>query len=116
LEAEVAREIGDKEKLVVATGGGMMLSPANARSLTASGRVFCLVASPEEIFRRASGDTTGKRPLLEGPDPIARITALLRERQPSYAQFAQVQTAGKTAAEVVEELLAALSRPQGPGP
>ena len=34
----------------------MMLDPANVRALSASGRVFCLVATPEEVFERVTSD------------------------------------------------------------
>ena len=36
----------------------MMLDPANVRALSASGRVFCLVATPEEVFERVTGDAS----------------------------------------------------------
>ena len=57
----------------------MMLDMDNATALGSTGRVFCLVASPDEIARRLEGDPT-ERPLLAGSDPRRRIEELLAER------------------------------------
>ena len=56
IERELASELADRERLVIATGGRMMLDPHNVASLSRNGRVFCLVATPDEIFDRVVND------------------------------------------------------------
>ncbi len=78
LEAAVAQELARRRGLVVATGGRLMLDPANATALGATGPVFCLTAEPEDILGRVAA-TGGKRPLLDVANPEARVRALLAE-------------------------------------
>jgi shikimate kinase len=81
-----------------------MLDMNNAAVLGSTGRVFCLVASPAEIAQRLEGDQP-ERPLLAGSDRRQRIEELLAEREDGYARFEQVETDGRTPAEIVEDLL-----------
>ena len=106
LERVIAAELAVQHGLVIATGGRLMLDPANAAALGGTGRIFCLTATPELILARVLADEKAiERPLLQGPDPATRIRQLLAERAPLYAQFDQVDTTGLTAAEVAEEIL-----------
>jgi len=105
MEAAVARELGEKEGMVIATGGRMMLDAANAEALCRRGQVFCLVATPEEILQRVSADACFERPLLESPNPMERIVELMQERKAGYGRFTQLITSGKSPAEVAGELL-----------
>jgi shikimate kinase len=107
MEADVARELGDKQGLVIATGGGMLLDPDNVAALNSQGRIFCLQAAPEAILERATRDET-ERPLLRGSTPMVRIMELMQERQPVYRQFTQVDTTGKTPLELASEIMALL--------
>ncbi|OGR16353.1 MAG: hypothetical protein A2X81_13175 [Desulfobacterales bacterium GWB2_56_26] len=106
LETTVARELGAGEGMVIATGGRLMLDPDNARALEMSGAVFCLAARPEEILQRVSRSTQVVRPLLDTPDPMARIVELTREREASYARFPQISTSGKSPRAVMNDILA----------
>jgi shikimate kinase len=105
MESEIAQELGEKEGLVVSTGGGLMLNPANAAALAHRGRVFCLVATPEEILERISKDRHVKRPLLEALDPLQRIEELMQQRGEGYSRFRQLVTSGKTPDEITRELI-----------
>ncbi|MCP3951756.1 MAG: shikimate kinase [Desulfobacterales bacterium] len=105
MESEVARDLGEREGLVISTGGGMMLNPDNAAALSRRGRVFCLVATPEEILDRVLKDNQVKRPLLEAPDPMQRIADLMAQREKGYGRFPQMVTTGKTAEEVTRSLM-----------
>lgn len=109
IEREVAAEVARSRHHVIATGGRMLLDPANADALTATGRVFCLVASSDEIIRRLRADVDGPvRPLLSGDDPAAAVARLLDERAAGYGQFEQVLTVDCSpqdiAADIVERL------------
>ena len=79
MEAAVSGQLGEKQGLVIATGGRLMLDAANAVALCKRGRVFCLVATPEEILDRVSKDKRVKRPLLEVPNPMGRIVELMKQ-------------------------------------
>lgn len=103
-ERELAAELAGQRGLVIATGGRLMLDPVNAAALGQTGPVFCLTAPVEEIVRRAAAGE-GQRPLLAGPDPEARIRVLLAERAPFYARFRPIDTGGKHAGAVAEEII-----------
>ncbi len=105
MEAAMARELGDREGLVISTGGRLMLDPANAAALSRRGRVFCLVATPEEILERASKDTQVKRPLLEASNPMDRIVELLHQRKEAYGRFSQLETSAASPDEVTQKLI-----------
>jgi len=105
MEAAIARELGDREGLVVSTGGRLMLDPANAAALSKRGQVFCLVATPEEILKRAKKNKHVKRPLLEGTNPMARIVELLHQREEAYRQFSQLDTSTIAPGEVTRKII-----------
>lgn len=115
MEAETARELGGVEGVVISTGGRLMLDPANAQALAAKGRVFCLVATPEEILRRVSAEKGGKRPLLDTANPLARVVELLEERRGGYAQFTQITTSGRSPQQIVRQILDILDQDDGGG-
>jgi 3-dehydroquinate synthase len=93
IERDVARELGDRTGLVIATGGRMILDPENFQSLSKNGRIFCLVATPDEIHHRVINDETRRdRPLLQVEDPHQRIIELMFERQHDYERFPQLVT------------------------
>jgi len=105
MENSVARELAEKNSLVISTGGRFMLDPANAAILGKTGPVFCLVATPDEILERVSRDPGTDRPLLQVDNPRERIIELMKERQKGYEQFLQLMTSGKTPSEIVQDLI-----------
>ncbi len=105
MEAELAQELGQRTQLVISTGGGMLVDPANVAALSHAGEIFCLVATPEEILARLQRDSEQRRPLLEGVDPAARINEMLQQREAAYRRFPQVVTTAKSPAAVAHELL-----------
>ena len=93
LERQIAREFGARSGLVIATGGRMILDPANFKELSRNGRIFCLVATPDEIHHRIANDTDRPdRPLLQVDDPRQRIIELMTERHREYQRFPQLIT------------------------
>lgn len=105
MEGAIVREIAQMQGLVVSTGGQLMLDPDNAAALTRTGRVFCLIATPEEILERVSKDTQAERPLLAVDNPMARIVELMQQRKDGYGQFPQMVTSRKTPDEVTKTLV-----------
>ena len=110
IEHALAADLAARRGLVVSTGGRMMLDPRNDASLGRSGRVFCLVASPDAILARVHRDDPRReRPLLSVGDPRARIVELLAERAAGYARFEQVETDGREPGAVVDDIEARLN-------
>lgn len=119
LEREAVRVLADRAGLVVATGGGTVLDPANRAALVASGDVVCLTAGVDAIVERVSaGGGPARRPLLAGGAPgegvRARVEALLAERAEDYACFPQVDTTGLSPSEAADAVLAAIDSLRAP--
>ena len=84
LETAILRDILSEERLVISTGGGILLRPENLQLLRCAGPIICLQASPETILARTS--PTADRPLLNKPEPLAEIKGLLAARAEAYQQ------------------------------
>lgn len=114
-EGELLAEALRSGVRVVACGGGIVLDPARRQLLRDRCRVVWLEVEPDEALRRVraegSGDPARVRPMLAGGDPETRLRDLLRERTPLYAEAAHVRvpTAGRTPAEVADQVLMALA-------
>ncbi len=106
---------------VLATGGGVVVREANRRLLAERGRpVVWLDATPESVRRRLEADpaTAARRPSLTGGDPFAEVERLLREREPLYAEVAdlRIDTSGLAVDAVTDRIVAWLaSRPLASG-
>ncbi|MBI2847453.1 MAG: 3-dehydroquinate synthase [Chloroflexi bacterium] len=111
IERQVITGIGQRDKVVIATGGGAVLDPQNREAMSKGGVVVCLEARPQTIYRRLQSDAQRQkdavvRPLLRGPDPLGRIEKLKEWRQPYYAMADwTVHTDALSQEEVVEEVL-----------
>jgi shikimate kinase len=112
MEAEVAEELGKKEGLVISTGGRLMLDPSNAAALSRNGRVFCLVAAPQEILSRLVSDKDNHRPLLDVPNPSEQVLELLAKRKQGYQRFLKLATDNKQPAEVAKNILEFIKKAQ----
>lgn len=105
MERELTNELAERTELVIATGGRMMLDPANVAALSRNGRVFCLVATADEILERIAADAEGmERPLLAAQDRRSRIEHLLAERSEGYNKFTQLRTDGRTPEAIATEI------------
>lgn len=110
---------------VIATGGGAVLAERNRALLAARARVVWLHAGASVLAARAAAeealqgprrgidpvprsglDPGPRRPLLSCADPLARLSALQRERLPFYASVASflLPVEGR-AADVLAEVL-----------
>lgn len=107
IERDLAEELSRTSRLVISTGGRMLLDPRNEADLGRHGRVFCLVARADTIAGRVVSDASGiERPLLAGSDPLARISELLAEREPWYRRFVQIDTDDRPPGEIAAEIAA----------
>ena len=104
IEKEVVKEVSDFDNAVIAAGGGAVLNKENMVNLKKKGIVVCLNAAPEAIYERTKKYKT--RPLLNVPDPVAKIKELMASRAPFYAKADhQVNTSDKMVQEVVKEII-----------
>lgn len=103
-ERALIRELVHRKNVVLATGGGVVLSSASRRLLSRSGLVVYLHCSPEQLLRRVAQN--GSRPLLASADPLVTIRNLLAEREPLYREIADftVDTEGQMVSAVVRTI------------
>ncbi len=87
-EHAMLEELSAKPGLVLATGGGAVLDPANRRLLRERGFVIWLDASVEAQLSRLARDR--QRPLLAAADRKERLQRLAAERNPLYAETADL--------------------------
>ena len=87
-EAAVIGELSGLHGVVLATGGGAVLSEANRALLRSRGTVIYLRASVSDLWHRTRHDKN--RPLLQTADPVARLTALHAQRDPLYRATAHL--------------------------
>ena len=110
-ESKVLEDIiSSSPSSVIATGGGVVLSAKNRKSLQASGQVIYLSASKEQLYERMRRDKS--RPLLQVEDREKVINQLLEVRDPLYREVADVvfSSEGGSAARVAKVLLDELSK------
>jgi shikimate kinase len=103
VESRIISDVLQHERQVVSTGGGAVIRDRNREAFRKAGFVVCLTARPEIIFDRIKQET--HRPLLQTPDPLAKIKELLDSRAAFYAQAdAVIDTSAKTVAAVITEI------------
>lgn len=91
LESVVLSETANRERIVVSTGGGVVISEANRAFLREQGLVVYLRTGVETAWQRiqahlsAAGENA-YRPLVAGPDGQERLSHLLTARSAWYEQ------------------------------
>ena len=87
-EALAVDELTRKTNVVLATGGGAVLDPDNRKALRERGSVVYLRAEIDILVERTRRDRN--RPLLQTPDPRAKLEEIMRVREPLYRATAHV--------------------------
>lgn len=110
IEARVIKEISTMDRLVVATGGGVVMDGENVANLRRNGWMVWLTAEPEVVKERMVGELeTGiKRPSLTGGrDPLREIEDTLDKRRLAYRDSAdfKVDTSKLSIQEVAERIM-----------
>ena len=91
-EAQVIADLSQQSNQVVATGGGVVLSPENRSNMRASGFVVYLNVPPYTLWERTRNDRN--RPLLQVEDPLLRLKELYAQRDPFYREVANLVVDG----------------------
>ena len=104
-EQSMIDTLSQKPGIVLATGGGAVITPENRRVLQKRGIVVYLRADVAELLRRTAHDKN--RPLLQTNDPKQTLTALIAEREPWYLEIADIvfDTQGKNSGSTATMLL-----------
>ena len=87
-EANLLQELTERDDIVLATGGGIVLREENRRILRERGFVVYLHAPLDRLFERTSKDTS--RPLLQTENPREKLGQILKERAALYEQTADI--------------------------
>lgn len=107
-EQKMIDELSSLENVVVATGGGAVLTDSNRQHLADRGIVVYLAANAEQLYRRMARDKS--RPLLQTGDKRQQIKQLLAQRDPLYREIADIviatgeQSVQRTVSDVVRQL------------
>ncbi len=87
-EEAVIAELTTMSDIVLATGGGAVLSAVTRDNLQKTGLVIYLRGTPEHLYERTRHDRN--RPLLQTENPLARLRELYHQRDPLYREIADI--------------------------
>jgi shikimate kinase len=105
-EAQVLAELTRESNIVLATGGGAILDPTSRALLRSTGTVIYLRAEPNDLWLRTRHDRN--RPLLQGENPLRRLTELREQRDPLYRETAHLIV--DTGAQTIRSLVGRIER------
>jgi shikimate kinase len=91
-EEQTIHELTELDNIVMATGGGVVLSAENRRRLHETGWVVYLNVPPAMLHERTRHDRN--RPLLHVADPLAKLEELHAIRDPLYREAAHLVVEG----------------------
>ena len=103
-ESNVLKDLVAKKNIILATGGGVILSSKNRELLSSNGVVIYLKADYENLAKRMENDKS--RPLLQGKEIIPTLKKLFKTRDPLYTSIAdyEVNTKNKKAYQIEKEI------------
>jgi shikimate kinase len=103
-EQEAIETLTEQSDVVLATGGGAILTDENRKFLGARGTVVYLHATVEQQEKRTRRGR--ERPLLEGGDRPQILKDLMQVRDPLYRAIADIiiETDGRTVAAVAGDI------------
>lgn len=88
-ETRMLEELSAREGVLIATGGGVILRERNRELLRERGLVVYLNTPVSWQLRRLRRDKS--RPLLQTPDRKEKLMRLAEERNPLYAELADIE-------------------------
>jgi shikimate kinase len=107
-ESELLNELSQRDNVVLATGGGAVLSEVNRQHLSERGVVVYLNVSINQLLDRTRHDKN--RPLLQVANPRSVFEKILAERAPLYEAVADIVFTSKshkpqlTAAQLIRQI------------
>lgn len=109
-EVAMIEELTQLKNVVLATGGGAVISRQNRDNLRKNGTVIYLRANVHELWLRTRNDKN--RPLLQNGDARTKLERLFAERDPLYREVASliVDTGGQPVGALVSHIEDLLSK------
>ena len=109
-ETRMLAALAQESNIVLATGGGAVLSAENRKLLAENGTVIYLRAAAHDLWHRTRHDRN--RPLLRAGEPLAILQRLYTERDPLYREVAHiiVDTGDQSLGSLVHKLERKLER------
>jgi shikimate kinase len=105
METMMVKELSTtKEPFVVSLGAGLPMQEQNEKYIKKLGTIVYLKGSLETLKKRIG--TSDENPMLGGEDHEEKIKKLLKQRDPVYAKFADVEvvTGVKSFDELIQEI------------
>lgn len=103
-EEAIIATLTSKHNIILATGGGAILSEANRQHLMSRGIIIYLQTSVSQQLARTRHDRN--RPLLATEDPESTLNELMHIREPLYLEAADItiDTDNRHSNQVVREI------------
>jgi shikimate kinase len=112
LESVVVVDVSQRDRQIIALGGGAILREENRQAIAGRGAIVWLRAPAEVLLARIQDDptTAARRPSLTGQGGLVEIRSLLAARTPLYAACAKVtiDAAEKMPDDIADEIIAEL--------
>lgn len=114
-EALLVKKLAARERLVVATGGGVVLEPENIEMFRPHSIIILLEARPDDIWARVNRKK-GTRPLLKGATSTGDIEKLLAERAEYYdCADIRIDTSDRELESIINEIMSKIHQFENPG-
>lgn len=109
LETNLAKSLINTKTGVLSVGGGLPVTEGNGDILKKIGKVVYLKADKKCLVERLKNDNT--RPLLAGGDLEEKISTLMKARESSYIEAADIiiDTDGLSVSEVAAKIFESVS-------
>ena len=106
-ETLVCEEVSKLNKVVISCGGGIILNKKNVENLRKNCHIILLLASPDEIYKRALKNGKETRPIIDKEDPKKEIEKVLNLRKPHYLAAAEIviNTTDRNIENIVREII-----------
>jgi len=103
-ESKLLAELVQEENIVLATGGGAVISEKNRSALAQHGTVVYLHATAKDLWVRTRHDKN--RPLLQTDNPMGKLQELFILRDPLYREIADIviDTGSQSLSSLVRQL------------
>ncbi len=107
-EEQIITELCGEDNIILATGGGSVLSENNRTVIQAAGHVIYLCTSAEQLYARIRHDKS--RPLMQTENPLQTLRNLLKERESYYFEIADsvIKTGQQRVNVVINRILRSL--------
>ena len=109
-ESQILEDLTQKNNIILATGGGAIISEENRALLKRTGFVIYLQAPLDQLLKRTAKDRN--RPLLQTENPRKVLAKLLEQREPFYKEVADLtfETNQKSLRDIVSDITQLLEK------